>query len=171
MDSTVADVEITAPSAYDPGGVIRLDPRPFRPWRDGIVAAVFVVAIVGCATAAAVWGHAAAVLGGVYSSMAFLVWIEAFRSTWAVGPDALAARRWARWRTLRAGDVSAVEIDPGEPGIDLSISGGGLHRVVVPLEDWRGRTGAIHHLGEFLANAQRGGARIDPAVWDAVSRP
>ena len=117
------------------------------------------------------WGHAAAVLGAVYSSMAFLVWVEAFRSTWAVGSDALAARRWATWRTLRAGDVTAVDIDPGEPGIDLSISGGGLHRVVVPLEDWRGRTGAIDRLGAFLANAQRGGARIDPAVWDALSRP
>ena len=35
-------VEITAPSAYDPGGAVRLDPRPFRGWRDGIVAAVFV---------------------------------------------------------------------------------------------------------------------------------
>ena len=117
------------------------------------------------------WGHAAAVLGAVYSSMAFLVWIEAFRSTWAVGPDAFAARRWATWRTLRAGDVTAVDIDPGEPGIDLSISGRGLRRVVVPLDDWRGRPGAIDRLGEFLANAQRGGARIDPPSGTPSPRP
>ena len=83
-------VEITAPS------------RPLRRWRraaratcrsapgrDGVVAAAFAVVIAGCVIAAVVWGHAAAVLGAVYSSMAFLVWIEAFRSTWAVGPDVL----------------------------------------------------------------------------------
>ena len=164
-------MEITAPSAYDPGGAVRLDPRPFRGWRDGIVAAAFAMAIVGCVTAAVIWGHAAAVLGAVYSSMAFLVWIEAFRSTWAVGPDELAARRWATWRTLRADQVTAVDIDPGEPGIDLSISGPGLSRVVVPLDDWRDRPGAIDRLGEFLANAQRRGADVDAAVWHVLARP
>jgi hypothetical protein len=164
----VTSVEITAPPAYDPA--VRLDPRPFRPWRDGVVAAAFVLTIVGCLTAAAAWGHAAAVLGAVYSSMALLVWIEAFRSTWAVSPEALAGRRWAMWRTLRAGDVTAVDIDPGEPGIDLSISGGGFRRVVVPVEDWRERSGAIERLGEFLVNAERRGARVDPAVWEALAR-
>ena len=129
------------------------------------------MAIVGCVTAAVIWGHAAAVLGAVYSSMAFLVWIEAFRSTWAVGPDQLAARRWATWRTLRADQVTAVDIDPGEPGIDLSINGPGLSRVVVPLDDWRNRPGAIDRLGEFLANAQRRGADVDAAVWHVLTRP
>lgn len=163
-------MEITAPSAYDPGGAVRLDPRPFRGWRDGVVAFVFVVAVVGCVAAAIMWGHAAAVLGAAYSSMAFLVWIEAFRSTWAIGPDELAARRWATWRTLRAADVTSVDIDPGEPGIELSISGAGLHRVVVPLDDWRSRPGAVDRLGEFLANTQRRGAHVDDAVWHALAR-
>ena len=150
---------------------MRLDPRPFHAWRDGIVAVVFVAVIAGCATAAVVWGHASAVLGTVYASVAFLVWIEAFRSTWAVGPDELASRRWAMWRTLRADHVTDVAIDPGEPGIDLSINGGGLHRFVVPLDDWRRRPGAVDRLGEFVANAQRHGAHVDDAVWLALGRP
>jgi hypothetical protein len=167
----VRRVEVTAPSTFDPDGPVRLEPRPFR-WRsDGPIAVLFVVVILGCVAAAIAWGHAAAVLGAVYSSMAFVVWIEAFRSTWAVGPEVLSARRWARWQTFSAGDVSAVDIDPGEPGIDLSIGGGGLHRVVVPLDDWRDRTGAIDRLVEFLTNAERRGARIDPAVWAALQRP
>jgi hypothetical protein len=164
-------VEVTAPSTFDPDGPVRLEPRPFRRRTDGPIAALFVVVIVGCVAAAIAWGHAAAVLGAVYSSMAFLVWIEAFRSTWAVGPDVLSARRWARWQTFRADDVSAVDIDPGEPGIDLSIGGSGLHRVVVPLDDWRDRAGAVDRLVEFLTNAERRGARIDPAVWEAIQRP
>ena len=163
-------VEVTAPSAFDPGAPVRLEPRPFRRWSDGPIAVLFVVAIAGCIAAAIAWGHAAAVLGAVYSSMAFLVWIEAFRSTWAVGPEVLSARRWARWQTFRAGDVTAVDIDPGEPGIDLSIGGGGLHRVVVPLDDWRDRPGAVDRLVDFLGNAERRGARIDPAVWAALRR-
>lgn len=163
-------MEITAPSAYDPGGAVRLEPRLFRGWRDGLVAAAFVVVVTGCAAAAVAWGHAAAVLGAVYSTMAFLVWIEAFRSTWAVGSDAVSARRWARWRTFRAADVTAVDIDPGEPGIDLSIGGSGLSRVVVPLDEWRDRPGAVDRLAEFLANAERHGARVDPPVWAALHR-
>ena len=127
--------------------------------------------IGGCVGAAIAWGHAAAVLGAVYSTMAFLVWIEAFRSTWAVGADVLSARRWAAWRTFRAADVTAVDIDPGEPGIDLSIGGGGLSRVVVPLDDWRRRPGAVDQLGDFLANAARAGARVDPQVWAALAGP
>lgn len=163
-------MEITAPSALDPGGAVRLEPSPFRGGRDGAIAVAFVVVIAGCVTAAAVWGHAAGVLGAVYSSMAFLVWIEAFRSTWAVGPDAISARRWATWRTFRADDVTAVDIDPGEPGIDLSIGGGGLSRVVVPLDDWRSRPGAVDRLVEFMRNAERRGARVDPQVWHALRR-
>jgi hypothetical protein len=166
----VRAVELTVPTARDPDGPVRLDPRPFRRWIDGPIAAVFIVVIVGCVAAAIAWGHAAAVLGAVYASTAFLVWIEAFRSTWKVGPDAISARRWARWTTFRAEDVTAVDIDPGEPGIDLSIGGGGLHRVVVPLDEWRGRSGAVERLVEFLHNAERHGARIAPAVWDALQR-
>ena len=109
-------------------------------WRDGIVAA----AVRRRRSSAAwprprCWGHAAAVLGAVYSSMAFLVWIEAFRSTWAVGPDVARGPPLGDVADVRADDVTAVDIDPGEPGIDLSIGGGGLHRVVVPLDDWRDR--------------------------------
>ena len=164
-------MDITAPSARFGDGAVRLEPRAFRPWPDGVVAAAFAVVVTGCVIAAVVWGHAAAVLGAVYSSMAFLVWIEAFRSTWAVGPDVLAARRWALWRTFRAEEVTAVDIDPGEPGIDLSIGGSGLGRVVIPLDDWRRRPGAVERLGEFLANAARAGARVDPLVLDALHRP
>ena len=102
--------------------------------------------------------------------MAFLVWLEAFRSSWAVGPDVIAARRWAVWRTFRSDEVTAVDIDPGEPGIDLSIGGRGLSRVVVPLDDWRRRPGAIDRLSEFLADAERAGARVDPLVNDALRR-
>ena len=163
-------MEITAPFAGLGDGVVRLEPRAFRAWPDGLVAAAFLVLISGCLVAAVVWGHAAAVLGAVYSVMAFLVWIEAFRSTWAVGTDVLAARRWALWRTFRADEVTAVDIDPGEPGIDLSIGGSGLGRVVIPLDDWRRRPGAVERLVEFLANAERAGARVDPLVNDALRR-
>ena len=163
-------VAVIVPSALDPDGPVRLPPRPFRRRSDGPIAALFVVAVVGCVAAAIAWGHAAAVLGAVYSSMAFLVWLEAFRSTWAIGPDVLSARRWARWRTFHAQDVTAVDINPGEPGIDLSIGGAGMHRVVVPLDDWRERPGAVDRLTEFLGNAERRGARIDPAVWNALKR-
>ena len=128
----------------------------------------FVLVVAGCLGAAIAWGHAAAVLGVVYTSMAFLVWLEAFRSSWAVGPDVIAARRWAVWRTFRSDDVTAVDIDPGEPGIDLSIGGGGLSRVVVPLDDWRRHPGAIDRLSEFLARAEGDGARVDPQVWTAL---
>ena len=163
-------MEITAPSAYDPGGAVRLDPRPFRAWRDGIIAGIFIAAVVACVSAWIVWGHAAAVLGVVYSTMAFVVWIEAFRSTWAIGPDAISARRWATWRTLRSSDVTTVEIDPGEPGIDVSIGGHGLSRIVVPLDEWRDRPGAVDRLGEFLANARARGAVVSTDVWDALTR-
>lgn len=130
---------------------------------------MFLAVVGGCVTVAAVWGHAAAVLGAVYASMALLVWLEAFRSTWAVGPEVLSARRWALWRTVRAEDVTAVDVDPGEPGVDLSIGVGGLSRVVVPLDDWRDRPGALDRLGEFVTNAERGGAPISPAVWAALA--
>ena len=76
--------------------------------------------------------------------MAFLVWIEAFRSTWAVGPDAW--RRGRRRGARCARDMHSGRHRPRRAGIDLSISGGGLHRVVVPLDDWRRRTGAIERL-------------------------
>ena len=163
-------VAVIVPSALDPEGPVRLEPRPFRRRSDGPIAALFVAAIVGCVAAAVAWGHAAAVLGAVYSSMAFLVWVEAFRSTWAIGPEVLSARRWARWRTIGAEDVTAVDIEPGEPGIDLSIGGAGLQRVVVPLDDWADRPAAVERLVEFLGNAERRGARIDPDVWHALGR-
>ena len=107
-------------------------------------------------------------LGAVYATMAGFVWLEAFRSAWAIGEDRIANRRWAQWRTFDAADIDAVDIDPGEPGIDLSIGGPRLARVVVPLDDWRQRPGAVDQLATFLDNAAARGARIDPAVWDAV---
>lgn len=150
---------------------MRLEPRPFRRWADGAIAAAFALVIAGCIAAAVVWGHAAAVLGAVYSAMAFLVWLEAFRSTWAVGPDVLSARRWAVWRSFRADDVQAVDLEgSGEPGVELSVGGGGLSRVVVPLDEWRQRPGALDRLAEFLGNAERRGARVDPLIWQALSR-
>ena len=163
-------VQITAPSGTLVDGAVRLEPRPFRPMRDGAIAVAFVAVIATCVVAAMVWGHAAAVLGIVYASMAFLVWIEAFRSSWAVGPDVLSARRWAIWRTFHAADVTTVAVDPGEPGIDVSVGGRGAGRVVVPLDDWRRRPGAVGQLREFLANAQSAGATIDPMVWRALDR-
>ncbi len=160
-------MQITAP--FGPGGPVRLEPRPFRGWRDGLVAGVLGAVVVGCVAAAVQWGHAAAVLGAVYGAMALLVWLEAFRSTWAISPDELVARRWALWRTLRADDVVTVDIEPGEPGVELSVGGHRLTRVVVPVDDWRDRPGAIERLGDFLANAERHGARVDPAVWRALA--
>jgi hypothetical protein len=147
------------------GGAVRLEPRPFRAGRDGPIAAAFVVVIGGCMAGAAVWGHAAFVLGTVYGMMAALVWVEAFRSSWAIGADELASRRWAQWRLFRSGDVRAVSIDPGEPGIDLSIGGPHHRRVVVPLDEWRRRPGAVERLREFLASAESSGASIDESVW------
>ncbi|MGH9270726.1 MAG: hypothetical protein ACRDZ2_05595, partial [Ilumatobacteraceae bacterium] len=105
-------MQITSPSGTIVDGAVRLEPRPFRAARDGVIGAGFVVVISTCIAAAVVWGHAAAVLGIVYASMAFLVWVEAFRSSWAVGPDVLSARRWAVWRTFHAADVTTVAVDP-----------------------------------------------------------
>ena len=169
--TSVRRVEVTAPSTFDPDGPVRLDPRPFRRWSDGPIAALFVVVIVGCVAAAIAWGHAAAVLGAVYSSMALprvdrgVPQHVGGRSGRAVRPPVGALADVPRRATSRA-----VDIDPGEPGIDLSIGGSGLHRVVVPLDDWRDRPGAVDRLVEFLTNAERRGARIDPAVWDALQR-
>jgi hypothetical protein len=150
------------------GRAVRLEPRPFRARRDGLVAAAFVLVVAGCVAAASVWGHAAFVLGAVYGMMAGLVWMEAFRSSWAIGEDELASRRWARWRLFRTADVQAVSIDAGEPGIDLSIGGPRHRRVVVPLDEWRRRPGAVDGLREFLTRAEAAGARIDDAVWNVL---
>lgn len=147
---------------------VRLEPRPFRPRADGLVACGFVVAVVGCVVGAVTTGHAAFVLGAVYAGMAGLVWLEAFRSTWAVGAAELSSRRWASWRRFTPSDVTAVGLDPGEPGVDVSIGGGRLGRIVIPLDEWRGRPAAVDRLGDFLRSAERRGARIDPAVWQAL---
>jgi hypothetical protein len=150
------------------GDAVRLEPRPFRPWPDGIVGAAFVIAIVFCVVGAIVWGQAAFVLGAVYATMGGLVWLEAFRSSWAIGDDELGNRRWTQWRYVRSEDVRAVSVDEGEPGIDLSIGAPHHRRVVVPLDDWRRRPGAVERLREFLAHAEATGARVDESVWRAV---
>jgi len=150
------------------GGAVRLDPRPFRARRDVPIAAALVVVVAGCAAGAMVWGHAAFVLGAVYGAMAGLVWVESFRSSWAIGAEELASRRWTQWRLVRSADVQAVSIDPGEPGIDLSIGGPHHRRVVVPLDEWRRRPGAVERLGLFLRRAESEGARVDESVWRAL---
>lgn len=162
-------MEITAASTADASGPVRLEPHRFRRGRDGVVALALLAAIAGCVAGAIVWGHAAFVLGAVYATMAGFVWLEAFRSAWAIGDDQIVCRCWTQWRTFEASDVEAVDVDPGEPGIDLSIGGPRLARVVVPLDDWRRRPGAVDRLTAFLTNAAGLGARVDPGVWPALS--
>ena len=116
------------------------------------------------------WGHAAAVLGAVYGAMApARVGSRRSAARGRSAPTSSSARRWALWRTLRADDVVAVDIEPGEPGVELSVGGHRLTRVVVPLDDWRERPSAVERLADFLANAERHGARIDPAVWRSLA--
>ena len=103
--------------------------------------------------------------------MAFLVWLEAFRSTWAVGPDQLIGPPVGGLADVRAPTTSSPWTStPVSPGIDLSIGGRGASRVVVPLDEWRHRPGAVGASREFLGNAERRGAPIDPRVWDALRK-